>query len=73
MGATNLLCFACLVASASAFVAAPLAAGRSAVAPRPATPTMVPVHMQPLDAPSPLLADGPLQLPLPAFTPAKVR
>lgn len=73
MGATNLLCFACLVASASAFVAAPLAAGRSAVAPRPATPTMVAEHMQTIDAASQLLADGQLQLPIPAFTPAKVR
>ena len=74
MGATNLLCFACLVASASAFVAAPLAAGRGAIAPRLATavaPTMVVEHLQTIDAATQLLAEGQLQIPIPAFTPAK--
>merc|ERR1719396_162197 len=63
------LVVALCVASASAFVASPLAAGRGATpAPRSAAPVALVEHAPTVDAASQLLALG---LPIPAFTPAK--
>ena len=63
------LVFALCVASASAFVASPLAAGRGATpALRSAAPVALVEHAPTVDAASQLLALG---LPIPAFTPAK--
>ena len=62
------LVVALCVASASAFVASPLVAGRGAVALRSAAPLALVEHVPTVDAASQLLALG---LPIPAFTPAK--
>merc|ERR1719217_1497387 len=63
------LVVALCVASASAFVASPLAAGRGATpALRSAAPVALVEHAPTVDAASQLLALG---LPIPAFTPAK--
>ena len=63
------LVVALCVASASAFVASPLAAGRvAAPALRSAAPVALVEHAPTVDAASQLLALG---LPIPAYTPAK--